>query len=113
MAGKIQIINPKDLDFTEEDGMQERKLANKASGSSRVGFEHAIIPAGLEAKGVVYEGQDELVYFIKGKAEIGFDGQKKIVEPGGFFLIPDGVPYDFKVLEGPIEAVAAFGPPRD
>ena len=114
MSGKIQIINPEDLNFTEQDdGVKTRKLATKASGSTRISFEQGILPAGLEAEGIVYEGFDELVYVITGKGEITVDGQKRTVGPGSFFFVPDGAPYDFKVIEGPVDLVAAFSPPHD
>ncbi len=95
--------------------MKVRHLATKAAGSTRISFEHAKIPAGVEVdvKGVVYEGHDELVYVLAGKAELGFDGQTRTVGPGSFFLVPDSVPYDFKVIEGPFEALGAFSPPRE
>ena len=114
MSGKLQIINPEDLDYIEQDeGVKTRKLATKANGSSRISFEQAIIADGLEVPGVVYEGFDEIVYVLTGKGEITADGQKRTVGPGSFFFVPDGAAYDFKVIEGPMEMVAAFSPPHD
>ncbi len=53
----------------------------------------------FEAKGVIYEGHDELVYVIKGEAELGIEGQTRRVGPGSFYFVPDGTPYDFKVTQ--------------
>ena len=112
---KLQIINPSDLPYEDKgQGKKERMLASKASGSECVSFAQFITSKeGAVSKGVVYPGHDELVYFLTGRGEISVDGEKTIVEPGGFFFVPDGVVYDFAVLEAPIEMIVVFSPPRE
>ena len=110
MSKSIVVVHLEDVEPSESG---ERSLASKSIGSDRISFDHGTIPAGAESKGVVYNGHDELVYVLKGKCEIGFDGRTEIAGPGTFFFVPDGAAYDFKVLEGPLEAVGAFSPPRD
>ena len=110
MSKSIVVVRLEDVEPNEQGS---RPLADPSIGSDRIGFSHATIPAGEEGKGVVYDGHDELVYIIKGKCEIGFDGKTEIAGPGTFFFVPDGASYDFKILEGPVEGIAAFSPPRD
>ena len=112
MAKDIVIIQPNEVEPEIVDGMSERNLAGRFNGSEQIGFEHAVLPKGIVADGVVYEGNDELVYVIKGECEIGIKGVKQLVGPGGFFFVPQGEPYDFKVTQGPAEMIAAFSSPR-
>ena len=109
MSKSIVVVHLEDVE--PHDG--ERPLAGKSIGSDRIGFGHATYPAGVEAKGIVYNGHDELVYVLKGKCEIEFDGKTEIAGPGTLLFVPDGSSYDFKVLEELFELLAALSPPRD
>ena len=109
MSKNVVVVQPDD-DPVETSG-PIRTLANESNGSDRISFAHEVTDDAVEAKGVVTNGHDELVYLIRGKCEVGFDGKTEIVGPGGFFFIPDGVPWDFKILETPYEAIGAFSPP--
>ena len=115
MAGKIQIVNLEDVEQTKEEGglLLVRHLITRAHGSERFEFEHVVINEGLEGEGAIYPDQDELVYVIKGECELGIEGQKRRVGPGGTFFVPANTPYDFKTIKAPIEVVAVFSPPND
>ena len=108
MSKNIVVVQPKA--DVEAGGI--RALVDKSTGSDNFSFQHAIFPTTrTSAKGIVYNGYDEGGYVIRGKCEISSGGKTEIVGPGGFFFVPDGVPYDFKVVEAPLEVIAVFSPP--
>ena len=109
MSKSVVVLKPDDEPV--EIAGPIRTLASEANGSDRISFAHEVTDDVVAAKGLVTNGHDELVYIIRGKAEVGFDGKTEIVGPGGFFFIPDGVSWDFKIVETPYEAVGAFSPP--
>ena len=115
MTSNIHVIAPNQVDPVEEGGglLMTRYLANRASGSDRVEFEHGVITKPCEFKGIVYKTADELCYVIQGKAELTCNGRTQSVGPGSFFFVPQDTPHDFKLIEAPFEAaVAAFSPER-
>ena len=84
-AGQIQIVHPDEY-LEESDGTALlRKLATKSRGSNRVEFQHVVLT----------------------------ESQTHHIGPGSFFFVPQGSPYDFKVIEAPLEAVAVFSPPGE
>ena len=112
-AGQIQIVHPDEY-LEESDGTALlRKLATRSRGSNRVEFQHVVLTEALEGGPVTYDSQDEFVYVLKGQIDLTTEGQTHHIGPGSFFFVPQGSPYDFKVIEAPLEVVAVFSPPGE
>ena len=112
MSGKIQIVGPDEVEAVSEyDGLvMQRDLASKATGSTRMKFNHAVIVDGVEFEDAVNEEQDQMFYIISGEMELICDRQTHILGPGHFFFVPQGIVYGAKVTAGPLEVIEVFAP---
>lgn len=49
-------------------------------------------------------------YVLKGKAELHLDGQQLTLEPGDSWVVPEGAPHTYRILE-PFSALETTSPP--
>ena len=115
-TSEIRIVDPEELRAPagSDETTLSRDLATRAEGSNRVEFRHTVLLSPeLEGKDVTYDSQDEFVYVLKGQADITTGGQTRRIGPGSFLFVPQGVPYDFKMIEAPLEVIVAFSPPGE
>jgi quercetin dioxygenase-like cupin family protein len=50
---------------------------------------------------------------LSGSVEIAMAGEKKVVHPGGAYIIPAGVTHSGLCIEGPAEVIEIFAPVRE
>jgi quercetin dioxygenase-like cupin family protein len=58
---------------------------------------HTIAPAGLATPLHVHYNEDEAFYVLEGAATFFFDGQKTVVESGGYIFLPRGIPHGVRI----------------
>jgi len=88
-----------------------RIITNVRSKSERMSFHHVVIKAGWDHL-ISYEENDEIIYFLSGKAIISWDGNEHEVRAGSCVYIPAGSEYRYEAKED-AEMVCAFSPPAE
>lgn len=63
-----------------------------------------------EAKPEVQREYETVGYVIAGMAELHMEGQVVLLKPGNSWIVPEGAPHTYKILE-PFTAVEATSPP--
>lgn len=63
-----------------------------------------------EAKPEVQRAYETVGYVIQGTAELHMEGQVVLLKPGNSWIVPEGAPHTYKILE-PFTAVEATTPP--
>lgn len=63
-----------------------------------------------EAKPEVQRDYETVGYVIQGTAELHMEGQVVLLKPGNSWVVPEGAPHTYKILE-PFTAVEATSPP--
>jgi glyoxylate utilization-related uncharacterized protein len=115
MARKVRVIRPADAMIKQSsDGVHtSRRLIRREHGSDRVSLNTLTILDGFADEApVAFEGYDQIIYVLGGESETEFDGETHRLTPGSALFIPDGASYKYKVIKGPHEIIAIFGPAR-
>lgn len=110
MGAGIQVRQVGDVKELEAGGIHSRQLIGPTRGSERFSAYLATLVAGYDDKSGY--PNDELVYLLKGEAEIEFDGTRQTVGPGTVIFVPQGGVVRYRVLGEANEVLVFFSPPR-
>jgi quercetin dioxygenase-like cupin family protein len=70
-------------------------------------------PAGLEVRGHVHDGEDEMFYLLSGELSVFCEQDSWTAGAGSFVFVPRGCRHGFTVTgPGPASALVITGPPR-
>ena len=97
------------MEMTERapDGAEVRKLAQAATGS----MAHFRMPEGQVSNAKSHLTIEELWYFVAGRGEMCIGDEVCEVGPGVSVLVPVNTRFQFRSLEGDLDAVAVTMPP--
>ena len=108
MAGGVQVRQAQDVKAIEAGLIQSRRIFGPSQGSKCFSFYHATIAPGYaDTSGYEY---DEIVYLLKGQAEIEIDGARRTVGPGSAIFVPEGGVATWKVVGAEANEVLVVRP---
>jgi len=68
-------------------------------------------PSGFSPPPHVHEIEDEAFYVVDGELRVGLDGRSWNIRPGGFALLPKGIPHSIEVVgNGPARVLQITAP---
>jgi mannose-6-phosphate isomerase-like protein (cupin superfamily) len=91
--------------------ISKRIITKQRDDSDRMSFHHVVIKAGWEHP-VSYDEEDEIIYFLDGKATISWDGKEVEVSAGSCVYVPSGCEYRYQGKED-ATMVCVFSPPAE
>lgn len=91
--------------------ISKRIITNVKDKSEKMSFHHVIIKAGWDHV-ILNEGNDEIIYFLSGKATISWKGNEVDVSEGSCVYVPSGCEYRYQARED-ATMVCAFSPPAE
>jgi uncharacterized RmlC-like cupin family protein len=96
MISALQICNPSRAGVVErDDGVVIRQLEKGAS----LDVTEYTVPHGFTTGASDHETYEKAGYVVRGKVEIRTGDEAVVVEAGGAYALPLGVPHQFTVLE--------------
>jgi quercetin dioxygenase-like cupin family protein len=111
MSG-IKVMNLSDAEIYEDATVTSHRLVRREHGSEEMSFNVATLHEGYDEQACVYADYDEIVYLLSGMVELTIEGSTQTISAGTAFYVPRGVPYGYKVIEGPNDLVAVFTPAK-
>jgi quercetin dioxygenase-like cupin family protein len=110
-------FDPKGYALSVEDGTHlwflGTRMAVKAGGAQTGGaftFLEWTAPAGFGPPLHRHDREDEAFYLIDGIIEVTCGDKQWTVGPGGFVLLPRGIPHSFVVSAGPVRGLQITTP---
>jgi mannose-6-phosphate isomerase-like protein (cupin superfamily) len=91
--------------------ISKRIITMQRDNSDRMSFHHVLIKAGWEHV-ISNADQDEIIYFLDGKAKISWDWKEVEVSAGSCIYVPAGCEYKYNSQED-ATMVCVFSPPAE
>jgi mannose-6-phosphate isomerase-like protein (cupin superfamily) len=110
---KVKIVTQNDVEakIPYEGVFSKRIMTKIKDGSDKMSFNHCVIKAGWEQP-LLNADNDEIIYFIDGKAIISFDNKNIEVSAGSCVYVPAGVEYKYIASED-ATMVCVYSPPAE